>query len=781
MPQLPDANVNELVATLRQYWLPRLAQDKHHAGIWNESKQKWDYPTVRGHRPSDDELRDHVLGKHPLSVFLDSPGNDDCKLAVVDVDVDVDNDDVRRYVRAVVEAIRSLHFKPLVSRSTGGSGYHVTCWWKQAHPKLYVLGSLKTAIMKAGTVPAGVAVEYFPKRAFADDAKNTRGITLPFYDGNPALDDQFRPLTTAFIWPKSAPPDEIPDPDTVEQELEPDPDIEVTFVSDTTLVSALEAISADDYDTWIAVGMALKAMFASEPDNGFAIFDRFSQRSVQYKAEEVRKKWDSFKPQRTGIGAIFKAARAAGWQQPEGQAFRSTDLSMSLLCARRTPDLHRFVDKPTEWRHFNGLIWIPDDSNIAVRQMIETNTAYLRQYAVQRLRKGQQVEEMTRLLRYATSLENDRNRTAVANYMQTVTPFPVKIELFDRNMKLLLFADGTLLDTESFEVRPVEPTDLITQHLAVPYIECGDCPMFDAFMLNLLPGEAERECALHLLGLAIAGYGGKLKFFAYFIGKSGDEGKSVLFKLLEALMPQSTHFFGQRDLVAVKWLNDTGLTPQVAKLRAKRLAILPETTENQRLDTGLFKSLTGTDKISGRDIRTKGVSFRSTHLLCGFGNAEIQIVDADDATWKRVLRFECPNTVPDEKRIDEYELVLAREEGAAIVAALLARVRERGQKPTIPESIRKRTEEYRQNQEWWPDFKEQHLERGTDLDFATAADVHARVLTYYQDRFDSPCPLTSIWSFTSYVRLRDPFLNLQKHDGDREARLYGWKLRREAF
>lgn len=56
------------------------------------------------------------------------------------------------------------------------------------------------------------------------------------------------------------------------------------------LEAALARMSSDDYGTWIAVGHAL----ATIADEGFALWDAWSQRSPKYTADATRKRWASF-------------------------------------------------------------------------------------------------------------------------------------------------------------------------------------------------------------------------------------------------------------------------------------------------------------------------------------------------------------------------------------------------------------------------------------------------------------------------------------------------------
>ena len=81
-------------------------------------------------------------------------------------------------------------------------------------------------------------------------------------------------------------------------------------------LSYLDAISyyrADDYDEWLAVGMALHSI----DEELLSEWDKWSSQSAKYKPGECAKKWRSFS---TGggvtLGSLAHMAKQDGWQSP---------------------------------------------------------------------------------------------------------------------------------------------------------------------------------------------------------------------------------------------------------------------------------------------------------------------------------------------------------------------------------------------------------------------------------------------------------------------------------
>jgi len=89
-------------------------------------------------------------------------------------------------------------------------------------------------------------------------------------------------------------------------------------------LSALSLYRADDYDDWVAVGMALQSV----SDLLLTNWDNWSRQSSKYKPGECEKKWKSFKREgKVAIGTLAHMAKQDGWRSPfdksTGRSFSS--------------------------------------------------------------------------------------------------------------------------------------------------------------------------------------------------------------------------------------------------------------------------------------------------------------------------------------------------------------------------------------------------------------------------------------------------------------------------
>jgi len=86
------------------------------------------------------------------------------------------------------------------------------------------------------------------------------------------------------------------------------------------LRSALLALSSDDRDTWVQVGLALHQ--TGDDDAGFGLWDAWSQTSSKYDEKDAQRVWRSFHGRPDGLttATIYHRAVGAGWQRPPLEA-----------------------------------------------------------------------------------------------------------------------------------------------------------------------------------------------------------------------------------------------------------------------------------------------------------------------------------------------------------------------------------------------------------------------------------------------------------------------------
>jgi hypothetical protein len=189
--------------------------------------------------------------------------------------IDLDGTDTRPQLAALVETLPGY-----TERSPSGKGWHAL----GVGQKFESLGSNITGI-----------------EAYASG----RYFTVTGCDGRGDLED-LAPFVTGTLSPlhKAAKPK--PARPTNHAPI----NTSDALISD--LRSALSAIRADDYETWIRMGHAL----AELGEQGRALWLEWSQTSDKYQPSDA-KRWDGFKGDRAGYAAVFAEARDHwGWVNP---------------------------------------------------------------------------------------------------------------------------------------------------------------------------------------------------------------------------------------------------------------------------------------------------------------------------------------------------------------------------------------------------------------------------------------------------------------------------------
>jgi len=76
------------------------------------------------------------------------------------------------------------------------------------------------------------------------------------------------------------------------------------------IYTALTYIPSDDRTLWIKIGLAIHSELAND---GFRLWDQWSQSSGSYNEKDAIAVWKSFKPGKTGIGTLFYYAKQYGY------------------------------------------------------------------------------------------------------------------------------------------------------------------------------------------------------------------------------------------------------------------------------------------------------------------------------------------------------------------------------------------------------------------------------------------------------------------------------------
>lgn len=214
-------------------------------------------------------------------------------------------------------------------------------------------------------------------------------------------------------------------------------------------------------------------------------------------------------------------------------------------------------------------------------------------------------------------------------------------ELLDSNPHLLVFKNGVLeLDTGVF--RPGCKDDYCSSFLNYdyrPWKEYESNPdtlkyvqQIQKYFADLFLNPVIREYFIDVLARSLVGVPDERFYILY---GNGSNGKSFLFNLLT----KTFQTFGVQLPVTIftsKRSDPSAANPELARLKAKRLALFQEPDEDDSLNVGLLKLLSGGDELSCRKLYKDTMVIRPQATFFLATNNLPKIKGQDGGTWRRI-------------------------------------------------------------------------------------------------------------------------------------------------
>ncbi len=240
---------------------------------------------------------------------------------------------------------------------------------------------------------------------------------------------------------------------------------------------------------------------------------------------------------------------------------------------------------------------------------------------------------------------------------------PKFLENLDNNKHLIAFTNG-VFDTKDILFRPGKPDDYISFCTNVPYaldtqyhqFKCW--PELKAFLDSCMPNLKVRGYFLSTLALCLSGETNQ-RF--HIMTGSGSNGKSMIMKLMLAAMGD----YGYAADIAIftqKRGQAGAAAPQMVRMRGRRFVTMSEPDEGEPLASALLKFLTGSDKVTCRDLYAGSKQMVEFEIMCKFFlscNEKPPVRTVDGGTWRRIKVIDFPNKfvhqpkLPHEHPIDE--------------------------------------------------------------------------------------------------------------------------------
>lgn len=250
--------------------------------------------------------------------------------------------------------------------------------------------------------------------------------------------------------------------------------------------------------------------------------------------------------------------------------------------------------------------------------------------------RNQQIDNIISKLENVTFKENIMNQLTLM-FKTHDTNFYKNL---NNNPYLLGFNNG-VYDFHDCKFRNGLIHDYITYSTDYDYIEYDPENVYVKeiyeFLSKIITNEKVRKYLLKVLGKSLMGIPDE-KFY-FFTGLSGANGKSTLINFLELVLGDYMVSV-DTSLLTNKRQNGSNASPDVIRLKGRRIIAFQEPEHNDKIRTGILKQFSGNDSIIARELYKSPISFKiqGTMIMCC--NDLPTVTSNDGGTWRRIRVIE---------------------------------------------------------------------------------------------------------------------------------------------
>jgi len=533
---------------------------------------------------------------------------------------------------------------------------------------------------------------------------------------------------------------------------------ELTLVKQ--FVKLLSPERSNRYEDWIRVGWCLRNIDISLLED----WDDFSKNSAKYEVGACEKIWYRMREGGLGIGTLHMWVKHDNPDEYQkliiedlsGFIYKSlsgTDYDIAMVICRMFRHKYRCAShKHQVWYEYKNHRWhqIERGYTLFYKEIPQTLWQMYQKYINIESMKAAQTSEPNE---QKVIQDNQNILTKIAGKLKNTSFVKDKMykecsgmfyepgfeEKLDSNPSLLCFENG-VYDLENDEFREGRPEDYVHLSTGINYIEYDESnPYIEQimdFMKKVLTIESVRTYVLTLFASMLDGSNRDEKFHIW--TGSGSNGKSKIVELFQNAIGDYSCIFNV-SLLTQKRVGSSATNSELAIAKGKRFGILQEPEENERLNVGLMKELTGGDKIQCRGLFKEPVKFKPMFKMILTCNHMPSIPPDDGGTWRRIRRVEFtskfvdnpdPNTST-EFKIDRelpYKFEAWKETFMTILLRYYKDYKVSGS-IVEPKEVMEYTNEYQRKNDIFADFCDNYIKKTKDA-FMDMAELFEKFKEY---------------------------------------------------
>jgi P4 family phage/plasmid primase-like protien len=423
------------------------------------------------------------------------------------------------------------------------------------------------------------------------------------------------------------------------------------------LIPMLSKKRAVYYSSWINVGFALHNI----SDDLKSCWLEFSKTcGEKYKEKECSRVWDHMKIREDGynIGSIFMWAKKDSPKQ--FSEFRRNEISSHVNnsisgttydVAKVLYELHRYEFvcaslKRKEWFEYRNHRWVAIEEGFTLLKEISENLVkeYLKKsseyYNQASDADGTTQDELLKKAELSAKLIVKLKSTKFKSDIMTECRYLFYDEKFfvklNETRNILVFKNG-VYDLDTLEFREGRPNDYSSFSTGINFINYNEnCPVVQKLKHMYRQSHIKtdnREFMFTQLASYLHGNKKEQKFDVW--TGSGSNSKSVTTDLLKKALGDY-YCTVPVTLLTRKRGNSSNASPELEKIKGKRITVFNEPEGDDVIHVSLMKSIFGNDEIQARGLFKDPIEFKpqaSGLLIC---NKLPFIPSNDGGTWRRL-------------------------------------------------------------------------------------------------------------------------------------------------
>ena len=502
------------------------------------------------------------------------------------------------------------------------------------------------------------------------------------------------------------------------------------YVSDDELVFVKRLVTeclapsrADNYTDWINLGWVLRNI----DYRLLEMWIDFSKISSAYIEGECQQLWDKMRKDNMGLGTLRWWAKQDNSIKYNNvvntaiikyidDALGSDGAHFDIACVVHAiyKDEFKAITKDVWYKYDKQHHrWTKGREGLELRKLLSIDICrrfmersnYYNEYSDDPIQRAINEEKSKKCLKIATQLKNSSFKDSIMKECRTLFIDEAFEELLDSRSHLIGFDNG-VYDLKMHIFRDGMPDDYIYLSTKQNYVsynpEAPEIGEINDFFAKIFTNKNLRTYVMDVLACIIDGSIAQERFYI-FTGQ-GSNGKSRLLDLIQKSIGEY-YCILPIALLTQKRAASNAAQSELERTKGKRFAVMQEPSENEKLNIGLMKELSGQDRILVRALYKEPYEFKPQFKMILTCNELPEVPSDDGGTWRRIKvcnfssRF-CENPDPNKNEFNmDLELTDKFDRWKEVFISMLIERHKTINPSTItePSEVRIATESYKQN------------------------------------------------------------------------------------